>query len=381
MAKLTVIPGIWDLYSQINYQKAGPPETERNAGNGIKTKFGKMAKEDFCFTYYDGDAARDMSHMNRIERGAYHDIIISQRKFGHLTLDQCRKILSKDFDACWPSIELILNVDEDGKYYIEWLHNSITEREAYLVSRRRNKTNAKNGESYLYLVRDGITGFTKIGISLDPETRLKELIKYEKDPLLKERSLQLIFKTPNLISKKIETETHKKFLHKRISGEWFNLSNEDINVICSSYVNHMVVGDGNGDGDEVVVELIEGVQGEKVHTMQVSLPAKELETDDTLSDVTNWTEQVIAGNDVLFIESIRSRSIVLNGSLEKLARDHLDLCSRYNWHKHMESQQAFRNSLLKHVTENINKNGDRTGNQKAAGGTKSFEGANYNTKF
>ncbi len=39
-----------------------------------------MAKEDFCFTYYDGDAARDMAHMNRLERGAYTDVIISQRK-------------------------------------------------------------------------------------------------------------------------------------------------------------------------------------------------------------------------------------------------------------------------------------------------------------
>lgn len=107
--------------------------------------------------------------------------------------------------------------------------------------------------------------------------------------------------------------------------------------------------------NDIVVEYQEGVQGEKVHTMQVSLPEKELETDDTLADVTTWTEQVIQGNDVVFIESVRKRSIVLNGALEKLARDHLDLCSRYNWHKHMESQQAFRNSLLKHVTENINK--------------------------
>ena len=56
-----------------------------------------MAKEDFCFTYYDGDAARDTTHMNRIERGAYHDLIISQRKFGHLTIDQVKKILGRDF--------------------------------------------------------------------------------------------------------------------------------------------------------------------------------------------------------------------------------------------------------------------------------------------
>lgn len=84
-----------------------------------------MAKEDFCFTYYDGDAARDMAHMNRLERGCYTDLIISQRKFGHLSIIQIKKILSKDFDECFPAIELVLLKDEDDKYYIDWLENSI----------------------------------------------------------------------------------------------------------------------------------------------------------------------------------------------------------------------------------------------------------------
>lgn len=82
-----------------------------------------MAKADFCFTYYDGDASRDMAHMNRLERGAYHDIIISQRKFGHLTKDQIQKILGRDFVSCWDSISLILK-EKDGKFFIEWLDNS-----------------------------------------------------------------------------------------------------------------------------------------------------------------------------------------------------------------------------------------------------------------
>ena len=55
-----------------------------------------MAKEDFCFTYYDGDAARDMSHMTRLQRGAYGDIISAIRKFGHISLDQARMILPID---------------------------------------------------------------------------------------------------------------------------------------------------------------------------------------------------------------------------------------------------------------------------------------------
>jgi hypothetical protein len=97
-----------------------------------------MAKEDFCFTYYDGDAARDTTHMNRLERGAYHDIIISQRKFGRLTLDQVKKILGKDFTECWPALELIMKV-ADGKVFIEWVENSIIKMRKHAKKQSENK--------------------------------------------------------------------------------------------------------------------------------------------------------------------------------------------------------------------------------------------------
>lgn len=84
-----------------------------------------MAKEDFCFTYYDGDAARDKAHMTRLERGAYDDLISAQRKFGHLTLTQIKKVLSRDFEECWPALEMILKVDENEKYFIEWVMRSV----------------------------------------------------------------------------------------------------------------------------------------------------------------------------------------------------------------------------------------------------------------
>jgi len=99
-----------------------------------------MAKEDFCFTYYDGDAARDTTHMNRLERGAYHDLVISQRKFGHLTLDQIKKVLGRDFEECWPAIELIMQRDQDGKFFIEWLDTSITKMRKQSTKQRNNVT-------------------------------------------------------------------------------------------------------------------------------------------------------------------------------------------------------------------------------------------------
>lgn len=85
-----------------------------------------MAKEDFCFTYYDGDALRDMSHMNRLERGGYNDIVLQQRKFGWLTLEQIQKILGRDFSEIWPAINLVLIFDEiEKKFYVDWLHKSV----------------------------------------------------------------------------------------------------------------------------------------------------------------------------------------------------------------------------------------------------------------
>jgi hypothetical protein len=93
-----------------------------------KTVF--VAKEDFCFTYYDGDAARDKAHMTRLERGAYDDIISAQRKRGHLSLDDIKRVLSKDFNECWASLEWILKVDSEGNYFIEWVDKSIAKMRA-----------------------------------------------------------------------------------------------------------------------------------------------------------------------------------------------------------------------------------------------------------
>ncbi len=98
-----------------------------------------MAKEDFCFTYYDGDAARDMTHMNRLERGAYSDLIISQRKFGRLTLRMIKKTLGNDFTSVWENLELILKKEND-EYYIEWLENSV------LTMKQHGKKQSVNGK-------------------------------------------------------------------------------------------------------------------------------------------------------------------------------------------------------------------------------------------
>src|ERR1700734_310262 len=88
-----------------------------------------MAKEkrDPAFLFYDGDAARDVSHMDRLERGAYFDLIQAQKKFHGYTTEQVRKLLGKDFETVWNALELILG-QENGVYFIPWLRISLEER-------------------------------------------------------------------------------------------------------------------------------------------------------------------------------------------------------------------------------------------------------------
>jgi len=88
-----------------------------------------MAKEkrDPAFLFYDGDAARDVSHMDRLERGAYFDLIQAQKKFHGYSMEQVRKILGKDFETVWNALDLILE-QENGAYYIPWLRTALEER-------------------------------------------------------------------------------------------------------------------------------------------------------------------------------------------------------------------------------------------------------------
>ena len=82
---------------------------------------------DPAFLFYDADAARDVSHMTRLERGCYFDLIQAQKKFYGFTVEQARKILGKDFVDCWPAMELILQTEGDA-YYIEWLRDAMVKR-------------------------------------------------------------------------------------------------------------------------------------------------------------------------------------------------------------------------------------------------------------
>lgn len=90
---------------------------------------------DPAFLFYPADASEDTQFMNRLERGAYFDLIKAQKIFGGYTVVQLRKVLGKDFDEVWPALELVLGC-EDGKYFIKWLRDSFTKRDKFSLKQR-----------------------------------------------------------------------------------------------------------------------------------------------------------------------------------------------------------------------------------------------------
>jgi len=102
--------------------------------------------KDPAFLFYDGDAAKDVSHMNRIERGCYFDFIQAQRKFGAIPLHTIKKILGRDFDECWESLNMCLTCVND-MYFIEWLKDSTERRQKYSEGRSKNRKGQKQAEN------------------------------------------------------------------------------------------------------------------------------------------------------------------------------------------------------------------------------------------
>jgi hypothetical protein len=87
--------------------------------------------KDPAFLFYPGDASLDIQFMNRLERGAYFDLVRSQRMYGGFTMPQLQKILGDDFEHVKEALFSVLKTDRKGLYYIEWVKSSIDKREEF----------------------------------------------------------------------------------------------------------------------------------------------------------------------------------------------------------------------------------------------------------
>lgn len=85
---------------------------------------------------------------------------------------------------------------------------------------------APTKQGFVYLMRDAVNGYIKIGYSQNPKYR--------------ERTLQSEKPTIELITAwcgdtKDEKELHNTFAHKRLRGEWFSLDDVDIDIISDKF--------------------------------------------------------------------------------------------------------------------------------------------------
>lgn len=93
------------------------------------------------------------------------------------------------------------------------------------IKQKQSKNKSGKSESHkTYLMKDSNTNYTKIGKSINPQKR-ESTLQSEKP------TIELLKVCDDLV----ETELHKKYASNRIRGEWFDLSDNDIQEICSEY--------------------------------------------------------------------------------------------------------------------------------------------------
>ena len=76
---------------------------------------------------------------------------------------------------------------------------------------------------FIYLIE--FNNLYKIGYSVNPENRLKQLCLGE--------SGKIVFKKNVPHPRKFENILHKEFSDKQVSGEWYNLSESDLDYVNS----------------------------------------------------------------------------------------------------------------------------------------------------
>jgi predicted GIY-YIG superfamily endonuclease len=77
-------------------------------------------------------------------------------------------------------------------------------------------------KKYVYLISDANSYIYKIGISKNPEKRLKSLQTGN------DKNLKIIHKVLCEHSNKVETALHNQYSFLKVNGEWFELTQDDV---------------------------------------------------------------------------------------------------------------------------------------------------------
>ena len=191
--------------------------------------------KDPAFLFYSSDFLVGTMFMTNEQKGKYITLLCMQHQKGHLTKDQITKACDSDKEILDKFV-----VDDEGKYYNERLDVESNKRKKYCESRRKSFAKSEEDDVRIYFIRDNITTYTKIGSSVNPDRRFNELCNQKNPGAVipdKNRDYTMIF-TSKIVKRSIEKVIHKKYKGKKVMGEWFSLSEEELETIKVSYNLH-----------------------------------------------------------------------------------------------------------------------------------------------
>lgn len=118
--------------------------------------------------------------------------------------------------------------------------------------------------------------------------------------------------------------------------------------------NTVVLPIENENRNEDVNVIGKGVQGENQILLQPGEGGRRPDEVD-FTDYELWTQSIIDHTDPMFEQMLMGEKLKPNGSLEKMAKGHLELLARYSKTMRPQSQQTFRYSALKYIKETLEK--------------------------
>lgn len=226
-----------------------------------------MAK-DPAFLFYPGDYLRDTQCLSEPVQVAYDRIMCEHMRYSLISKKQFDFFTKKLSQSEKEELLMVLTETSEG-YQITWVVESIEKRKAFTESRRKSRLKSDEDNVRIYIVRDNVRSTYKIGSSVNPLRRYNELSN-QKNPAIMgdeagERDLTLIWYS-DPVQRSEEKRLHNQFINKNIYGEWFNLTEEDINLITKkingTYVQRTEDEIENENINEFVVKD-KGVKGEK----------------------------------------------------------------------------------------------------------------------
>lgn len=154
-----------------------------------------------------------------------NDILFSGCYPMFLTIEEA-KLIKERIDATieFAKTNDIEKFNEDAYIQIEEQYKSHVERITDMA-KEFNSIRGSTGfgnKTKVYIMIDKNTGYYKIGRSIKPKKR-ESTLQSEKP------TIEMLFYFE--ATKDLELNLHKHFSSKRVRGEWFNLTNEDLDYI------------------------------------------------------------------------------------------------------------------------------------------------------